>query len=72
MKKGPSPLAGYQVLDQRHEDEISYTAPLPKPFMGATMGEERKAEIGGKEALYRVVRIEFHVEAADFSTRSAP
>jgi len=46
------------VLDQQHENEISYAAPLAKPLMGATVGEEREAMIGEKTAIFRVVGIE--------------
>ena len=51
-------VGSYQVLDQQHENEISYAAPLAKPFMGATVGEERTVAIGEEEAVYRVIRIE--------------
>jgi transcription elongation GreA/GreB family factor len=51
-------VGSYQVLDQQHENEVSYVAPVAKPFMGATVGEEREARIGEKTALYRVVGIE--------------
>jgi transcription elongation GreA/GreB family factor len=30
-------VGSYQVLDQQQEDEVSYAAPLAKPFMGATV-----------------------------------
>jgi transcription elongation GreA/GreB family factor len=51
-------VGSYQVLDQQHEDEISYAAPLAKPLMGATVGEERKVTIGDQATLFRVVAIE--------------
>jgi len=51
-------IGSYHVLDQQYESEVSYAAPLAKPFMGATVGEEREATIGEKTALYRVVGIE--------------
>jgi transcription elongation GreA/GreB family factor len=51
-------VGSYQVLDQQHDNEISHAAPLAKPFLGATVGEEREATIGEKTALYRVVGIE--------------
>jgi transcription elongation GreA/GreB family factor len=28
-------VGSYQVLDQQHEDEVSYAAPLAKPLLGA-------------------------------------
>jgi transcription elongation GreA/GreB family factor len=51
-------VGSYQVLDQQHEDEISYAAPLARPFMGATVGEEREVTIGDRTTLFRVVGIE--------------
>jgi transcription elongation GreA/GreB family factor len=51
-------VGSYQVLDQQHDNEISYAAPLAKPFMGATVGEEREVAIGDRTAVYRVVDIE--------------
>lgn len=51
-------VGSYQVLDQQDEEEVSYAAPLARPFIGATVGEERTAETGGEERVYRVVRIE--------------
>jgi transcription elongation GreA/GreB family factor len=51
-------VGSYQVLDQQHENEISYAAPLAKPFMGATVGEEREVTIGERRTLFRVVGIE--------------
>jgi transcription elongation GreA/GreB family factor len=51
-------VGSYQVLDQQHEDEISYAAPLAKPFMGAKTGEERTVAIGDRTTLFRVVGIE--------------
>jgi hypothetical protein len=51
-------VGSYQVLDQQHEDEISYAAPLANPFMGAKTGEERAAAIGDRTTLFRVVGIE--------------
>ena len=51
-------VGSYQVLDQQHEDEISYAAPLAKPFMGATVGEEREVRIGDRTTLFRVVDIQ--------------
>ena len=51
-------VGSYQVLDQEDEQEVSYAAPLAKPFLGAGVGEERKVEIGGTRTQYRVVAIE--------------
>jgi transcription elongation GreA/GreB family factor len=51
-------VGSYQVLDQQHENGISYAAPLAKPFMGATVGEEREVTIGERRTLFRVVGIE--------------
>jgi transcription elongation GreA/GreB family factor len=46
------------VLDQQHENEISYAAPLARPFMGAAVGETREVEIGDSTTLFRVVGLE--------------
>jgi transcription elongation GreA/GreB family factor len=51
-------VGSYHVLDQQHDNEISYAAPLAKPFTGATVGEEREVAIGDRTAVYRVVDIE--------------
>jgi transcription elongation GreA/GreB family factor len=51
-------VGSYQVLDQQQEEEVSYAAPLAKPFMGATVGEEREVTIGDRSAMFRVVGIE--------------
>ena len=51
-------VGSYQILDQQHDDEISYAAPLAKPFMGATVGEEREVTIGDRTTLFRVVDIQ--------------
>lgn len=51
-------VGSYQVLDQQHDNEISYAAPLARPFMGATVGEEREVTIGDRTTLFRVVCIE--------------
>jgi transcription elongation GreA/GreB family factor len=51
-------VGSYQVLNQQHDNEISYAAPLAKPFMGATVGEEREVTIGERRTLFRVVGIE--------------
>jgi transcription elongation factor GreA len=51
-------VGSYQVLDQQHEDKISYAAPLAKPFMGAKTGEERAVAIGDRTIRFRVVGIE--------------
>jgi transcription elongation GreA/GreB family factor len=51
-------VGSYQVLDQQHDDEISYAAPLARPFMGATAGEEREVTIGDRTTLFRLVCIE--------------
>jgi len=51
-------VGSYQVLDQQHDDEVSYAAPLTKSLPGATVGEERKVTIGGKTTVLRVVAIE--------------
>lgn len=45
-------------LEQQHEDEVAYAAPLASPFMGAVVGEEREATIGDRAGLFRVVGIE--------------
>ena len=50
-------IGSYQVLDQQHENEISYAAPLARPLMGATVGEEREVTIGDQAIIYRVVDI---------------
>jgi len=51
-------VGSYQVLDQRHDNEVSYAAPLARPLLGATVGEEREVTIGDRTAVYRVVGIE--------------
>jgi transcription elongation GreA/GreB family factor len=51
-------IGSYQVLEQQHENEISYAAPLGQALMGATVGEERKITIGDKPAVFRVIAIE--------------
>ena len=51
-------IGSYQVLDPEDEQEVSYAAPLAKPLLGATVGEEREVEIGGERIVYRVVAIE--------------
>jgi transcription elongation GreA/GreB family factor len=51
-------VGSYQVLDKEDENEISYAAPLARPFMGATVGEKREVEIKDATAVYRVVEIE--------------
>lgn len=51
-------VGSYQVLDQQHDDEISYAAPLARPFMGAKTGEERAVAVGDRTTLFRVVCIE--------------
>jgi transcription elongation GreA/GreB family factor len=48
-------IGSYQVLDQQHENEISYAAPLARPFTGASAGEEREIEIGDSMTVFRVV-----------------
>jgi len=48
-------IGSYQVLDQRHEDEISYAAPLARPLMGAAEGDEREVTIGDRTAVFRVI-----------------
>jgi transcription elongation GreA/GreB family factor len=50
-------VGSYQVLDP-HENEVSYAAPLAKPFIGATVGEEREVTIGDESSLFRVVAID--------------
>lgn len=50
-------IGSYQVLDQQHDNEISYAAPLARPLMGATVGEEREVTIGDQATIYRVVDI---------------
>jgi transcription elongation GreA/GreB family factor len=51
-------VGSYQVLDQQHDNEISYAAPFAKPFMGAAVGEVQEVAIGDRAAVYRVVGIE--------------
>jgi transcription elongation GreA/GreB family factor len=51
-------IGSYQVLDQQHDDEISYAAPLASPLMGATVDEEREVAIGDRATVYRVVSID--------------
>ena len=51
-------IGSYQVLDQQHDNEISYAAPLARPLMGATVGEEREVTIGDQVTVYRVVGID--------------
>jgi transcription elongation GreA/GreB family factor len=50
-------VGSYQVLDQQHENEVSYAAPLARPLLGATVGEEREVTIGDRSTLFRVVEI---------------
>lgn len=51
-------ISSYQVLDQQEEEEISYAAPLARPFIGAGVGETRDVDIGGTVTRYRVAAIE--------------
>jgi len=51
-------VGSYQVLDQQHDNEISYAAPLARSFMGATVGEEREVTIGDSRTRLRVIGIE--------------
>ena len=51
-------IGSYQVLDQQHDNEISYAAPLARPLIGATVGEEREVTIGDQVTVYRVVGID--------------
>jgi transcription elongation GreA/GreB family factor len=51
-------VGSYQVLDQQHDDEVSYAAPLARPLLGATVGEEREVTIGDRTAAFRVLGIE--------------
>jgi transcription elongation GreA/GreB family factor len=51
-------VGSYQVLDQQHDDEVSYAAPLASPLLGATVGEEREVTIGDRTGTFRVVGIE--------------
>jgi transcription elongation GreA/GreB family factor len=50
-------VGSYQVLDRQHDNEISYAAPLARPFMGAAVGEEREVTIGDSTTLFRVVAV---------------
>lgn len=50
-------IGSYQVLDKEDEGEVSYAAPLARPFLGATVGEEREVDIGGRKTVYQVVAI---------------
>jgi transcription elongation GreA/GreB family factor len=50
-------VGSYQVLDQRHENEVSYAAPLARPLLGARVGDEREVSIGDRTTLFRVVEI---------------
>jgi transcription elongation GreA/GreB family factor len=50
-------VGSYQVLDRQHDNEISYVAPLARPFMGAAVGEEREVTIGDSTTLFRVVAV---------------
>jgi transcription elongation GreA/GreB family factor len=51
-------VSSYQVLDQEDEAEVSYAAPLAKPFLGAKVGDSREVEIGDETTRYRVTAIE--------------
>ena len=51
-------VSSYQVLDQQDEAEVSYAAPLARPFLGAKVGDSRDVEIGDETTRYRVTAIE--------------
>jgi transcription elongation GreA/GreB family factor len=51
-------VGSYQVLDQQHDNEVSYAAPLAEPLLGAAVGEEREVTIGDRTTVFRVVGIE--------------
>lgn len=52
-------VGSYQVLAEGNaETEVSYAAPLAKPLLGATEGEQREVVIGDETTVYRVVKIE--------------
>ena len=51
-------IGSYQVLDQQHDNEISYAAPLARPLMGAAVGEEREVAIGDQVTVYHVVHVD--------------
>jgi transcription elongation GreA/GreB family factor len=50
-------VGSYQVLDQEDEAEVSYAAPLARPFLGAKVGDSRNVEIGDETTRYRVTAI---------------
>ena len=51
-------VGSYQVLDPQQDNEVSYAAPLARPLLGATVGEEREVTIGDRTATFRVIGIE--------------
>jgi len=51
-------VGSYQVLDQQDENEVSYAAPLARPLLGATVGEEREVNVGDRSLLYRILAID--------------
>ncbi len=51
-------VSSYQVLDQQDEAEVSYAAPLARPFLGAKVGERRDVQIGEETTRYRVTAID--------------
>jgi transcription elongation GreA/GreB family factor len=51
-------VGSYQVLDRQHQNEMSYAAPIARPFMGARIGEERLVAIGDQPIVYRVIGID--------------
>ncbi len=51
-------VGSYQVLGPQQDNEVSYAAPLARPLLGATVGEEREVTIGDRTATFRVIGIE--------------
>lgn len=51
-------ISSYQVLDKQEEDEVSYAAPLARPFVGAMIGDVREVTIGEEVTRYRLTAIE--------------
>lgn len=51
-------VGSYQISSTSSTTMRSPAAPLAKPFMGATVGEEREVTIGDRTTLFRVVDIQ--------------
>lgn len=50
-------VGSYMVLEKTDPNEFSYAAPFVAPLMGASVGEVREIEIGGKISKMRIIQI---------------